>query len=189
VPLFQRQIENGDPITITDPDVSRFFMTIEEAVGLVLESTTLDTQGAVAVLDMGQPIKITTLADDLVTALGLPPSAVPRQFIGLRPGEKLHEALWDELDELLPAVHPRIAIVRPSRKPLKQMDAYVQQLEQLAVDGLVSALLTKVREIIPSYSSHPGNGAALRKPPVAAPPTNGATGRKAPDQSRLERGA
>src|SRR5262249_4244346 len=152
LPLFQRQIENGGPITITDPDVSRFFMTIEEAVGLVLESTTLDTQGVVAVLDMGQPIKITTLADDLITALGLPPSAVPRQFIGLRPGEKLHEALWEDVDEVLPSGHPGIAIVRPSGRPLKDMEAYVRQLEQLAMAGLVGPLLAKVREIIPSYS-------------------------------------
>src|SRR5262249_52118829 len=134
LPLFQRQIENGGPITITDPAVSRFFMTIEEAVALVLESTTLETPGAVAVLEMGQPIKITTLADDLITANGLPSSAVPRRFIGLRPGEKLHEVLWDEVDEVLPSVHSRIAIVRPNGRPLKDMKAIVQHLEQLAVD-------------------------------------------------------
>jgi len=154
LPLFQRQIEDGGPITITDPDVSRFFMTIEEAVGLVLESTTLDTQGAVAVLDMGAPVKITNLADDLITALGLSPSAVPRQFIGLRPGEKMHEVLWDEVDEVLPSVHPRIAIVRPSSKPLKEMNALVRQLEQLAVEGRVGPLLAMVREMIPSYTGN-----------------------------------
>jgi FlaA1/EpsC-like NDP-sugar epimerase/lipopolysaccharide/colanic/teichoic acid biosynthesis glycosyltransferase len=152
LPLFQRQIENGGPITITDPEVSRFFMTIEEAVGLVLESTILDSRRGVAVLDMGKPVKITTLADDLVTALGLPEAAVPRQFIGLRPGEKLHEVLWDDVDEVLPSVHPRITLVRPSAKPLNQMQAYVHQLEQLAIDGVVGALVAKVQEIIPSYS-------------------------------------
>jgi FlaA1/EpsC-like NDP-sugar epimerase len=68
LPLFQRQIESGEPLTITDPEVSRFFMTITEAVGLVLESATLDTAGGVAVLDMGKPVKITTIADDLITA-------------------------------------------------------------------------------------------------------------------------
>src|SRR5262245_13828640 len=154
LPLFQRQIEDGGPITITDPDVSRFFMTIEEAVGLVLESTQLDNQGAVAVLDMGAPVKITNLADDLITALGLSPSAVPRQFIGLRPGEKMHEVLWDEVDEVLPSVHPRIAIVRPSSKPLKEMNALVRQLEQLAVEGHVGPLLAMVREMIPSYTGN-----------------------------------
>jgi FlaA1/EpsC-like NDP-sugar epimerase len=181
LPLFQRQIENGEPLTITDPNVSRFFMTIEEAVGLVLESTTLDTQGAVAVLDMGEPVKITTLADDLITALGLPPSAVPRQFIGLRPGEKLHEVLWDEVDEVLPSRHPRIAMVRPHGKPLKEMEALVRQLEQLAVQGLVRPLLEKVQEIIPSYLGHAETGQPWvlqlngePRKPLASAPANGA---------------
>lgn len=158
LPLFQRQIENGGPITITDPEVSRFFMTVKEAVGLVLESTMLDTQGGIAVLDMGEPVKITTLADDFITALGLPASAVPREFIGLRAGEKLHEVLWEDVDEVLPSQHPRIAVVRPQRKPLKEMDAFVRQLEQLAVDGLVTPLLEKVREIVPSYPGQPESG-------------------------------
>jgi len=156
LPLFQRQIENGGPITITDPDVSRFFMTIEEAVGLVLESTTLDLQDGIAVLDMGHPIKITTLADDFVTALGLPPSDVPRQVIGLRPGEKLHEVLWDDVDEVLPSPHPRIVVVRPRGKPMKEMEEVVRELEQLAVDGFVTPLLAKVREVVPSYTARVG---------------------------------
>jgi FlaA1/EpsC-like NDP-sugar epimerase len=193
LPLFQRQIETGDPITITDPDVSRFFMTIEEAVGLVLESATLDTRGGIAVLDMGQPVKITTLADDLITALGLPPSAVPRQFIGLRPGEKLHEVLWDQLDEVVPSPHPRIMMVRPELRSLKDMDGFVRQLEQLAVDGNIAGLLAKVEEIVPSYSGRIDSSqpcaleldAAPRKP-VA--PGNGST---TPVQMRhsLKRGA
>jgi FlaA1/EpsC-like NDP-sugar epimerase/lipopolysaccharide/colanic/teichoic acid biosynthesis glycosyltransferase len=184
LPLFQRQIENGEPLTITDPDVSRFFMTIPEAVGLVLESTTLDTQGGIAVLDMGEPVKITTLADDLITALGLSPSAVPRQFIGLRPGEKLHEVLWDEVDEVLPSLHPRIAVVRPRGKPLKDMDAFVRQLEQLAVQGLIGPLLAKVQEVIPSYSGHVSadQPRVLQlnpepRKPLAAAPANGVTAR------------
>ena len=154
LPLFQRQIENGGPITITDPEVSRFFMTIEEAVGLVLESTTLDLQSGIAVLDMGHPIKITTLADDFVTALGLPSSDVARQVIGLRPGEKLHEVLWDDLDEVLPSPHSRILVVRPVSRPLQEMEEAVRQLEQLAVEGRVSPLLTKVHELVPSYIGH-----------------------------------
>jgi len=191
LPLFQRQIEDGGPITITDPDVSRFFMTIEEAVGLVLESTTLDTQGAVAVLDMGAPVKITNLADDFITALGLSPSAVPRQFIGLRPGEKMHEVLWDEVDEVLPSVHPRIAIVRPSSKPLTEMNALVRQLEQLAVEGRVGPLLAMVREMIPSYTGNtPDAGPTVQhlnaepdKPLAPAPSFQSST------ESPLEQGA
>jgi FlaA1/EpsC-like NDP-sugar epimerase len=158
LPLFQRQIESGAAITITDPEVSRFFMTIEEAVGLVLESTTLDMPGGIAVLDMGQPLKITKLADDFVTALGLSPSVVPRQFIGLRPGEKLHEVLWDEVDEVLPFPDRRITVVRPRGRPLKEMDASVRQLEQLAMDGNIGPLLAKVQELVPSYQGRLENG-------------------------------
>jgi len=176
LPLFQRQIESGRPITITDPNVSRFFMTIEEAVGLVLESTTLDTRGAIAVLDMGEPIKITTLADDLITALGLPDSAVPRQFVGLRPGEKLHEALWEELDEVMPSMHPRIAIVRPNGRPLKELIAVVRQLEQLAVEGLVGPLVAKVQELVPSYSAGLNGDALQHLNGDARKPLNNAAG-------------
>jgi FlaA1/EpsC-like NDP-sugar epimerase len=152
LPVFKRQIENGGPITITDPEVSRFFMTIEEAVGLVLDSATLDLAGGIAVLNMGEPVKITTLANDLLTALGLPASAVPKQFIGLRPGEKLHEVLWDQVDEVLPSPHPRIIRVQPQGRPLDEMETFVRDLERLAVEGNVEALLAKVHEIVPSYA-------------------------------------
>jgi FlaA1/EpsC-like NDP-sugar epimerase/lipopolysaccharide/colanic/teichoic acid biosynthesis glycosyltransferase len=179
LPVFQRQIESGGPITITDPEVSRFFMTIEEAVALVLHSATLDLKGGIAVLDMGQPVKITTLANDLVTALGLPASAVPKQFIGLRPGEKLHEVLWDQVDEVLPSPHPRIITVRPQARTLKDMDAAVRELERLAVEGHIEKLLAKVREIVPSYvavpdGDHPGLLRIDREPKRPLAPVNGA---------------
>src|SRR5581483_1250015 len=140
--------------------------------------------------------KITTLADDFITALGLPPSAVPRQFIGLRPGEKLHEVLWDEVDEVLPSVHPRISLVRPRGRPLKEMNGFVRQLEQLAVDGLVGPLLEKVHEIIPSYAGNtrPGQqwvlqlNAEVRKP-LAAAPASTATPQTVPVRPAIERGA
>src|SRR5262249_48793096 len=93
-------------------------------------------------------------ADDFVTALGLPPSDVPRQVIGLRPGEKLHEVLWDDVDVVLPSPHSRILVVRPVNRPFLEMEESVRQLEQLAVDGLVTPLLAKVHELVPSYQGH-----------------------------------
>jgi FlaA1/EpsC-like NDP-sugar epimerase len=192
LPLFQRQVENGEPITITDPNVSRFFMTIEEAVGLVLESATVDLRGGIGVLDMGEPLKITSLADDLVTALGLPPSAVLRQFIGLRPGEKLHEALWDEVDEVLPSAHPRIAVVRPRGRSLEEMETAVRQLGQFAIDGHVGPLLAKMHEIVPSYkgdldSSRPWVLQSDADVRTTSTSTNGAE--KSHDHEPIERGA
>jgi FlaA1/EpsC-like NDP-sugar epimerase/lipopolysaccharide/colanic/teichoic acid biosynthesis glycosyltransferase len=180
LPLFQRQIESGSAITITDPEVSRFFMTIQEAVALVLESATLDPEGDITVLDMGEPVRITKLADDLVTALGLPPSAVPKRFIGLRPGEKLHEVLWDDEDEVLPAHHPRIVSLRQAARPLQEMEAYVRELERLALGGDTQPLLAWVQEIVPSYQPRLETGYAsivhldaVTKGPAHASPAEG----------------
>jgi FlaA1/EpsC-like NDP-sugar epimerase/ActR/RegA family two-component response regulator len=152
VPLFTRQIENGDPLTITDPDVSRFFMTIPEAVSLVLQSPTADLDGDVFVLDMGEPVKITQLADDLVASLGLAPDDVSRRFVGLRPGEKLHEVLWQDDEEVLRSPGSRIFAVRQTRLPVRVVRDLVGELERRAIRGDVRALLALVHEVIPSYT-------------------------------------
>jgi FlaA1/EpsC-like NDP-sugar epimerase len=95
LPLFLRQVETGGPITITDPEASRFFMTIPEAVALLLQSATMVGRGDIFVLDMGEPRRITELAEDVVAALGLCKADVDRRYVGLRPGEKMHESLWE----------------------------------------------------------------------------------------------
>jgi FlaA1/EpsC-like NDP-sugar epimerase/lipopolysaccharide/colanic/teichoic acid biosynthesis glycosyltransferase len=151
VPLFQRQIENSSAITITHPEVSRFFMTIQEAVALVLESVMLETTADALVLDMGEPVKITELANDLVTALGLQPATVAKQVIGLRPGEKLHEVLWDDDDEVGPSGHPRLVAVRQRVRPLVEIDELVTEIERLALEGRVAQFLRRVSELVPSY--------------------------------------
>ncbi len=151
VPLFQKQIENGEPIAITDPEASRFFMTASEAVGLVLQSLILTGPGDIFVLDMGEPVRIADLADDLVLSLGLSPSEVGRKYVGLRPGDKMHEALSDDDEQVLPSGHEKIfAIQRPCR-PLAAMEVLVNELEALAIQGDVVALLDRIHEIIPTY--------------------------------------
>jgi FlaA1/EpsC-like NDP-sugar epimerase len=151
LPLFQRQIENSSAITITHPEVSRFFMTTQEAVALVLESVMLETTADALVLDMGEPVKITELANDLVTALGLEPSRVAKRVIGLRPGEKLHENLWDDAEEVGPSGHPRLVAVRQRVRPLVEIDEIVTDIERLALDDRVEQFLKRVSELVPSY--------------------------------------
>ena len=163
VPLFQRQIENGGPITITDPEVSRFFMTASEAVGLVLQSVTLATGGDVFILDMGEPVRIAELADDLVSSLGLSPSEVARKYVGLRPGDKMHEVLWDDEEEMLPSVHGKIFAIRRRHKPLAEVEALVGQLETLAIQGNVVGLLQKIHDVVPTYCP------SFKTPPFTIP--------------------
>jgi FlaA1/EpsC-like NDP-sugar epimerase/lipopolysaccharide/colanic/teichoic acid biosynthesis glycosyltransferase/ActR/RegA family two-component response regulator len=151
LPIFQRQIENGDPMTITDPDVTRFFMTIPEAVGLVLQSVSMDCPGDVFVLDMGQPVKIGALADGLVASLGLSPYDVDRQYVGLRPGEKLAETLWEPDEEVSGSDHPKIFVARQHARSLEEMQTHLAALENLAVEGNVVGLLRHLAEMVPQY--------------------------------------
>jgi len=118
VPLFKEQIAQGGPITITHPDMTRYFMTISEAVRLVIEASAMGKGGEVFVLDMGQPVKIADLAKDLITLSGLKPEVdVPIVYTGLRPGEKLYEELWAAGETTSATSHPRIRVAEQSFLP------------------------------------------------------------------------
>src|SRR5574337_1877508 len=151
VPLFQKQIEDGEPITITDPQMTRFFMTISEAVGLVLQSSTMDCEEDVFILNMGEPIKIDELVNDLALTSGLNPSQVTKQYIGLRPGEKLHESLWDD-EEVLASEYDRIFAVRQPPVFFGDLEERLSCLETLAMVGDMPALLQQIHDMIPSYT-------------------------------------
>jgi len=112
VPIFKRQIELGGPITITHPDVKRFFMTIPEAVHLVLQAGGLSRGGELFVLDMGAPVAIVQLAQDLVRLSGLNANDIPIVFTGLKPGEKLEEELWESGAVVEPTSHPELLNVK-----------------------------------------------------------------------------
>jgi FlaA1/EpsC-like NDP-sugar epimerase len=151
VPLFQKQIENGDSITITDPGMSRFFMTIREAVSLVLQSASMEGQADVFVLNMGEPVKISTLADDVVACLGLSRSEVGRRYVGLRAGEKMDERLWDEDEDVVRSDHEKIFMLQQRPRSLQEMESVVTELEELAIRGNVRELLQRIHEMVPSY--------------------------------------
>jgi FlaA1/EpsC-like NDP-sugar epimerase len=109
IPLFRRQIARGGPVTVTHPDMTRFFMTIPEAVQLIVQAGAIGESGDVYVLDMGTPVKIVDLAHNMIRLSGKEPDRdVQIEFIGVRPGEKLHEELWGEGEQAVPTPHPKI---------------------------------------------------------------------------------
>ncbi len=108
VPIFQEQIRRGGPITVTDPRMTRFFMTIPEASQLVLQAAAMGHGGEIFVLEMGEPVKIVDLARDLIRLSGLPEDAIEISFTGIRPGEKLYEELYFDDEETLPTAHPKL---------------------------------------------------------------------------------
>jgi FlaA1/EpsC-like NDP-sugar epimerase len=112
VPLFQRQLREGVPLTITDPEMTRYFMTIPEASRLILQASLLGGPGDLFVLDMGEPIRIVDLARDLARLAGRDPDSVAFRTIGLRPGEKLHESLFYDAESIEPTDHAKVLRVR-----------------------------------------------------------------------------
>lgn len=133
VPLFRQQIAAGGPITITHPDIRRFFMTIPEAAQLVIQSGVVGHSGQILLLDMGQPVRIVDLASDMIRLSGLKVGEdVSIEFVGLRPGEKLFEELHISGEELLPTSHPKIIVA--DRKPpvIEDIDAAINELERMA---------------------------------------------------------
>jgi FlaA1/EpsC-like NDP-sugar epimerase len=132
VPLFQRQLREGVPLTVTHPDMTRYFMTIPEAARLILEAALIGGPGDLFVLDMGEPVRIVDLARDLARLAGRDPDSVPIQYIGLRPGEKLAESLFYHRESATPTRHPKVLRTQQQGPPGEpDFDALVAALDQL----------------------------------------------------------
>jgi FlaA1/EpsC-like NDP-sugar epimerase len=156
VPLFKRQIAHGGPVTVTHPDMYRYFMTIPEAVHLVLQAASLGGGGEAFVLNMGQQVRILDLAEDLIRLSGLEPGKdIEIIFTGIRPGEKLREDLWNDNHLLQPTVHPDIFQLNASEEIKgKQLKDAVDELVRLSVEADKESILNLFDELIP--------GAAVR---------------------------
>jgi FlaA1/EpsC-like NDP-sugar epimerase len=152
VPLFKRQIARGGPVTVSDPEATRYFMTVREAASLVIQAGAFGRGAEVFVLDMGQPIKILELARELITFSGYRPDLdIPIVFTGLRPGERRHERLWAEDETLVATAHPKIKRVESKNQPRGDLERVVGDLERAAVICDREQVLLLLRAAVPSY--------------------------------------
>lgn len=141
VPLFQKQLEKGGPLTVTDPDMVRYFMTIREAVQLVLFASAREqglegNVGAIVVLDMGEPVRIIDMARQMIRLAGLEPDEdIEIKITGTRPGERLSEPLFDRREEHLPSGHPGLLLAKPDVGTLAQVRAAIDEMVRLAREG------------------------------------------------------
>jgi FlaA1/EpsC-like NDP-sugar epimerase len=152
VPIFKDQIARGGPITVTHPEMRRFFMTIPEACQLVLQASTMGKGGEIFVLDMGAPVRIVDLARNLILLSGLRPEHdISIEFSGIRPGEKLFEELSVEEEGLLPTHHQKIRVFAGAVMPWEQISGQLGGLRKNCAIGDVDELVTLLREIVPDY--------------------------------------
>jgi len=157
VPLFRRQLATGGPLTVTDPEVSRFFMTVREAVELVLQASALSPEegsprGKIFVLDMGEPVKIVDLAHQMIRLAGLRPNRdIAIEFIGLRPGEKLHEELFHAAEPLVPTASPAIRLAAPRTADYAMLARLIDELEEVARSRRQERVLRLVEQLVPEY--------------------------------------
>lgn len=153
LPLFKRQIEKGGPITVTHPDVTRYFMTIPEAAQLILQAGAMGEGGEIFILDMGDPIKIDHIARDLIRLSGLEPDKdIKIDYVGLRPGEKLYEELITEGEGIVETEHKKIMVLRGSHHNLQVLNGNIGKLAALAEDQNTEAIIERLKQIVPEYN-------------------------------------
>ncbi|MFO7688426.1 MAG: nucleoside-diphosphate sugar epimerase/dehydratase [Desulfobacterales bacterium] len=156
VPLFKRQIETGGPVTVTHPEVTRYFMTIPEACQLILQAGALcSEQVEVFVLDMGQPVKIADMARDLIRLSGFEPDEdIKIDYIGLRPGEKLFEELITEGEGIVPTSHKKIMTLRGEVCSLSQINGKIEKMARMAEEQDAEKIKATLKEIVDDYQPY-----------------------------------
>ncbi len=155
IPRFREQIESGGPVTVTHPEIIRYFMTIHEACSLVLEAVTMGKGGEVLLFDMGEPIKILDLAKKMIMLAGYEPGRdIPVSFTGLRPGEKLYEELLNKEEEVIPTHHKKILIAKTQQSNTKQMVVDIIKLIHLANDCKDEEVVKQMKLMLPQFISN-----------------------------------
>jgi len=158
VPIFKRQIAEGGPVTITHPEMKRYFMTIPESSQLVLQAATMGKGGEIFVLDMGEPVKIVDLARELITLSGFKPGEdIEMTFTGPRAGEKLFEELSIEGEDMQRTRHPKISIWKNIPMDRDKLRAGIDELVNIAKTQSHSEIVQKIKELVPEYTGGDGN--------------------------------
>lgn len=154
IPLFKKQIEEGGPVTVTHPNIIRYFMTIEEAVGLVIQAGGMAKGGEIFVLDMGEPVKILDLARNLIRLSGFEPDVdIKIVFTGLRPGEKLYEELLMSEEGLLDTKHKKIFIGRPIDFDKNELQKYLIELSNIVLEEDDELIEQAMKNLVPTFIS------------------------------------
>ena len=154
IPRFREQIANGGPVTVTHPEITRFFMTIPEACRLVMEAATMSSGNQIFVFDMGESIKIDTLARRMITLAGLKVGEdIEIQYTGLRPGEKLYEEVLSNKENTLPTSHDRIRIAKVREYEYDEMKQVLNNLVDLAHKVEIPEMVILMKKTVPEFIS------------------------------------
>jgi FlaA1/EpsC-like NDP-sugar epimerase len=156
VPLFQQQIAAGGPVTVTDARMTRYFMTIPEAVQLVLQASVLGERSEIFVLDMGEPVKIVDLARNMIRLAGLVPDRdIAIEYVGLRDGEKLYEELITEGEDIVPTGHEKIKVFRGPAVEASRMEQWLAELRWAVSSRSEEAIVAHLAGLVPEYMPGP----------------------------------
>jgi len=153
IPIFQQQISQGKPVTVTHPEVTRYFMSIPEAAQLILQAGAMGQGGEIFILDMGRPVKIVDMAREVIRLHGFEPERdIPIEYIGLRPGEKLFEELITEGEGIMPTAHEKIKVIKGNHSDFLTLSIAIDDLVATADSYDEAAIKKKLRAIVPEYT-------------------------------------
>ena len=154
IPYFRKQIEQGGPVTVTDPRITRFFMTIPEACRLVMDAATMNTGNQIFVFDMGDPVKIVDLAERMIRLAGYTPNEdIKIEFIGLRPGEKLYEEVLSNEENTVPTGHDKIRVAKVREYKRGEVLRAYDRLAELALAVKAEDSVRLMKQVVPEFKS------------------------------------